>query len=218
VCSQFQARLTEARGRPPDIIPLGVDRSIFTPGARPEGPPWRLVHVASLNRIKEQAMLIDAFKGVIERLPAVHLDIVGEDTLHGAVQSYARRAGLDAHVTFHGFLPTDRLVPFYQRAHLLVMSSRHEAAGVSVLEAAACGVPAVGTAVGYLADWSPDRAMSVPPGDARALADAVLTLIADRAARDRLADAARAWTLAHDAEWTAQTFSELYEQVRTLGN
>ena len=213
-CTQFQARLTERHGRRPDVIPWGVDTSIFTPALREEGPPWRLLHVASLNRIKEQSMLIDAMNAIVARQPTAHLDIVGEDTLNGAIQSHAHRSGLDAHVTFHGFLPTDRLVPLYQRAHLLVMSSRHEAAGVSVLEAAACGVPVAGTAVGYLADWTPDRAVSVPPRDAAALAKAVLALLEDKPARDQLAAAARTWTLTHDVDWTAAKLTAIYSELR----
>jgi glycosyltransferase involved in cell wall biosynthesis len=214
VCSEYQAGLARSCGFAPVIVPLGVDtRSFQPPPARTNGPPWRLLHVASLNPVKDQQTLIDAFARVAARIHDVHLDIAGEDTLNGAIQAYAARAHVDRLITFHGFVPTDRLVPFYQAAHLLVMSSRHEAACVSVLEAGACGLPAVGTAVGYLADWSPDRAAAVPPGDARALADAVVELIEDKARRDRMADAARAWALAHDADWTASEMDRIYRDV-----
>ena len=65
-------------------------------------------------------------------------------------------------MTFHGFQPTDALASFYARAHLHVVSSRHEAAGIVVLEAAASGVPTVGTRVGFLADWAQARALNAP--------------------------------------------------------
>ena len=120
---------------------------------------------------------------------------------------------LDARVTFHGFQPTDRLAALYAQAHLHVVSSRHEAAGVVVLEAAAAGLPTVGTAVGFVADWSPDRAVAVPVGDPNALADAVVELLRDPARRARLAAAAREWTVAHDADWTAAQFEGIYVDV-----
>lgn len=214
VCSEYMERLAAGHGLAVDRVPLGVDRRAFAPRREsPPGAPRRLLHVASLNRVKDQATLLRAFARVVDRLPDAHLDIVGEDTLGGAVQALCADLGLAAAVTFHGFQPTDRLRAFYERAHLLVLSSRHEAAGVVVLEAGACGVPAVGTAVGYIADGSPARAVAVPVGDADALADAILGLLADAARRERLGRAAQAWALAHDADWTAQQMERIYEEL-----
>jgi glycosyltransferase involved in cell wall biosynthesis len=142
------------------------------------------------------------------------MDLVGEDTLGGAIASTARRLETTARVTFHGFLPTNALTPLYQRAHLFVLSSRHEAANVSVLEASAAGLPVVGSAVGYVADWSMDRAVAVEPGNPAALADAIQRTLADPQLRRNLAAAARAWTLAHDADWTARELVRVYSETR----
>jgi glycosyltransferase involved in cell wall biosynthesis len=205
-----------------DVVPLGVDPHAFPPAARTGDPPWRLLRVASLNRIKDFPMLLEALGRIVPTLPAVHLDIVGEDTLDGSVQQLARTLGVESHVTFHGFQPTDALAAFYARAHLHVVSSRHEAAGVVVLEAASAGVPTVGTRVGYVADWSldagrdgPERAVAVPVGDAAAMADAVIGLLQDTPRRERIAAAGRAWALAHDADWTAEQFERIYADVVT---
>jgi glycosyltransferase involved in cell wall biosynthesis len=199
-----------------DIVPIGIDTAAFPRVDHPDGPPWRLLRVASLNRVKDYPMLLRALARLVAALPAAHLDIVGEDTLDGAIQSLARTLGVDRHVTFHGVQPTDALSRFYQRAHLHIVSSRHEAAGIVVLEAAAAGVPTVGTRVGFIADWSsetPERAVDVPVGDDSALAQAVLDLVRDPPRRTQVADAAREWTLAHDADWTAEQFERLYADV-----
>ena len=80
-----------------------------------------------------------------------------------------------------------------------------------MLEAACAGVPTVATSVGYAADWAPrGRAVAVPVGDAAALASEVVRLIEDPARRNGIAGAARAWTLAHDADWTAAAFERIY--------
>src|SRR5262249_11097542 len=107
----------------------------------------------------------------------------------------------------------ERLGPFYARADLLVVSSRHEAGGVVALEASACGVPIVGTAVGYLADWTPHRARAVPPRDWQGLGAAIVEVLGDRAGRERTRRSAREWTLAHDADWTAQQVSRIYGEI-----
>jgi glycosyltransferase involved in cell wall biosynthesis len=221
VATRDMARLAALHGARAGVVPMGVDTRVFPVAVRAEGPPWRLLRVASLNRVKDHPMLLQALSLIVSRLPAVHLDIVGEDTLDGSVQALTRALGLDAHVTFHGFQPTDALAAFYARAHLHVVSSCHEAAGVVALEAACAGLPTVGTAVGYVADWSslnfnrdrPERAVAVPVGDWAALANAVIDLLQDPSRRERLASAARDWTLAHDADWTAQQFERIYGEL-----
>ena len=221
VATDYMARMPALDGVRVDIVPLGVDTRGFPAPERADGPPWRLLRVASLNRVKDHPMLLRAFAAIRARLPDVHLDIVGEDTLHGSVQALSRTLGVDAHVSFHGFQPSDALGAFYSRAHVHVVSSRHEAAGVVMLEAASAGVPTVGTAVGYTADWSsieparvgPERAVAVPVGEPAALAEAVIALLQDPARRKRIGAAARAWAVEHDADWTARTFERLYGET-----
>jgi hypothetical protein len=70
-------------------------------------------------------------------------------------------------------------------------------------------VPTVGTNVGYVADFHPNRAAAVPARNPQALADA----LRDRERRRQLAAAAQAWTLRHDADWTAEAFDRLYHEV-----
>ena len=221
VCSAHMQRLAARHGIDAEVIPMGVDPACFAAGASlagsdatAEGPPWRLLHVASVNPVKDQRTLLECFRRVRSRA-AAHLDIAGEDTLGGAVQDLARRLGVADAVTFHGVLPTDRLASLYRRAHLLIVSSRHEAAGVVALEAAVSGVPIAGTAVGYVADWAPDRAVAVPPADPAALADAVMALLADPGRRREIAGAARSWALSHDADWSADVFDRLYQRLTT---
>jgi len=218
VATDYMARMPALDGVRVDVVPLGIDTRRFPAPDRADGPPWRLLRVASLNRVKDYPTLLRAFAAILTRVPDVHLDIVGEDTLNGSVQALSRTLGVDAHVSFHGFQPTDALGDFYSRAHVHVVSSRHEAAGVVMLEAAAAGVPTVGTAVGYAADWSsPEpapvgsaRAVAVPVGDPGALADAVIALLQDPGKRKRIVAAARPWALEHDADWTARTFERIY--------
>jgi glycosyltransferase involved in cell wall biosynthesis len=215
VCSEYQAGLAQARGLAPQVIPLGVDPGLFSRRQTPpsSGGPFRLLHVASLNPVKDQVTLLQALRALGDGTLDATLDIVGEDTMAGRLQWVARELGVLGRVTFHGFLPSEALAPLYHAADLFVLTSLHEAAAVVLLEAAACEVPVIGSAVGYIADWAPDRATAVPPGRPGELADAIDRLLRDSSRRRDTAAAAAQWACAHDANWTAQQFDALYREA-----
>jgi glycosyltransferase involved in cell wall biosynthesis len=197
-------------------LPFGVAQDRWPaapPRTRSPGQLARLLHVASLNRVKDQRTLVLA----LERLSAdglrFRLDVAGEDTMQGEIHRLVGERGLRDHVTFHGFLPHRHLRPLVERAHVLLISSRHEADPVAMLEAAVAGVPTVGTAVGHLVDWSPEAAVAVPVGDAEALAREVRAILEDEPRRLRIAAAAQARALREDADWTARRVLAIYESL-----
>jgi glycosyltransferase involved in cell wall biosynthesis len=206
------AQLAEA-GYQADLVPLGAPSDLFTPPPHPPARPWRLLHVGSLNRVKDQRTLLAALSAIVRHEPEVKLDIVGEDTLGGEIHREAAALGLTPFVTFAGWQPSSAMGGWYRRAHLLIVSSRHESGPLAALEAAACGTPTVGTRVGHIADWAPELASAVPVGGAEALARAALDLLHDEERRQRMAAAARAFAIRHDADWTAAQFERLYHEL-----
>jgi glycosyltransferase involved in cell wall biosynthesis len=213
VCSEYMRSLASARRIEARLLPFGVDRRVFqNHGPRADGPPWRLLQVANLNPVKDQATLLRALARVRESGVDARLDLVGRDTLAGRIQQHASALALSEAVSFHGFVPSDELRPFHARAHLYVQSSRHEAAGLSVLEAAVSGVPIAGSRTGHLADLAPDGALAVDPGDPEALSAAITSLVRDPHRRADLAHRADRWACAHDADWTAGELEQLYRR------
>lgn len=194
-------------------IPFGValDRwPVAPPRRRAADAPLRLVHVANLNLVKDQETLLLAMGELRDQGIDFTLDVVGLDTLDGAIQRRCVELGLDDRVAFRGFHPHAETRPFVEGADLMVVSSRHEAGPLVALEAAAAGVPTVGTAVGHVADWAPRAAVAVPVSDAAALARAIAGLASDEDERLRLAQAAQALVLVEDADVTARLTREHY--------
>ena len=101
------------------------------------------------------------------------------------------------------------------QADLLVLSSLHEGGEVATLEAAAAGVPTVGTDVGHVAAWSPEAAVAVPVGDDEALAGAVTALLKNENRRLAIAHEAQRRSIANDADATASRVNEIYEELVT---
>ena len=197
-------------------VPLGVDLDMWPPRApvrRTAGRSARLIHVASLNRVKDQPTLLRALAALREWGVDFEMQVVGEDTLGGEIQTLAERLVLLERVRFEGFLPHRALRPLLEAADVMVMSSRHEAGPLALHEAAVVGVPTVGTQVGQIADWAPQAALAAPVGEPIILAKHVAALLGDEDLRLRIAH--EAWTRAtrENADTTARSFESIYESL-----
>ncbi len=162
-------------------IVLGVDTEIFRPSDEPHNQR-HLIHAASLVTVKDQAMLLRA----LAQLDSVTLDIIGTGPELATLQALSKSLNISERVRFVGTVPHLQTPAYYQRAALNVLTSRHEGLGMVTLEAAACGVPTVSTAVGLLPDV-PEMGVSVAVGDADALASVIAQLLSDSVRRDALA-------------------------------
>jgi glycosyltransferase involved in cell wall biosynthesis len=214
--STVMQQLARRLGVQAERLPLGVALDRWPPAPpRPRDPtrPARLIHVGTINGVKDHATLLRAARALLGRRRPFRLDLVGEDTTDGRVAVMATEMGLEGCVHFHGFLSHAELRPLVEAADLHIVSSRHEADPTALLEAAVAGVPTVGTRVGHLLDWAPDAAVVVPPGDADGLADQVDALLADEPRRLALASAAQARAVREDADWTATRVLEIYREI-----
>jgi len=195
-------------------VPLGVDLAMFAPGKPPRNAsPTRILHVASLIGVKDQATLLSAAAALRDRGYAFQLDLVGTGPLEPELRSLARCLGLSENIFWRGAIPHDQMPRAYQRADLFVLSSRHEAQGMVALEAAACGLPVVGTAAGVIPELRP-AARAVGVGDAGGLADAMAELAEDEPSRIRSGCAARERAVAEfSIELCTSRFLDLYREL-----
>jgi glycosyltransferase involved in cell wall biosynthesis len=208
--------LVAERGAISQRVPLGVDLArwpVRLPVRRQPAEQARFVHVASLNRVKDQPTLLRALALLARRGRDFRVDVVGEDTLGGEIQALASELGLAQRIRFHGFLTQRELRPIVETADLALITSRHEAGPVALLEAAAVGVPTVGTAVGHLAEWSPDASLAVPCRDFAALAATLETLLDNEDLRLKIAECARRRAELEDADATARAFNDTYSRL-----
>jgi glycosyltransferase involved in cell wall biosynthesis len=208
--------LVSELGLSAERIPLGVDLKKWPPRdpTRRSGTrPAQLIHIATLNRVKDQTTLLKALARLAASGLKFQMEVVGEDILSGEIQSLSAQLGLSDRVRFRGFLTQRELRPLLEAADLLIITSRHEAGPLVVLEAAVVGVPTVGTAVGHMTEWAPQAALAVPVGDSEALAAAVSDLLSDEEKRLRIAGEALKRATSEDADYTAQRFQALYARL-----
>lgn len=190
-------------------ITLGVDADRFTPSPAP-AEPNRLIHVASLVPVKDQETLLSAF-ALLD--PRTTLDILGTGSEQPKLEALALKLGISERVHFLGAVAHPDLPTYYHRASIAVLSSRHESLALVTLEAAACGVPVVSTNVGIARDY-PSIGVTVPVGDAPALAQAIKSLIDAPTRRQTFSISARVTierelTIQHTAAALRALYTEL---------
>ena len=144
-----------------------------------EGRAPRAVHVARLNRIKDQPTLLRAAQIVAQQVPGFTLDIVGDGPMGDQIRALSTELGLDDVVRFHGM--QDDVRPWLADADQFVLSSLSEGVSITLLEAMAAGLPVVATDVGGNREVvrHGETGTLVPVGDAAALAHAMCALLAD---------------------------------------
>jgi len=127
------------------------------------------------------------------------------------VESETQELGLDNVVAMPGAAEQGEVLQWWRRAAVGVLTSEHEGMPVSLMEAAACGVPVVATSVGGVPELVRDgeTGLLAPASDAAALADALAKMLGDASWRARLGAAAR-----RRAE---ENFSVRHQMDRLLG-
>lgn len=174
------------------VIPCGIDTRWFTPAPEPRGGPL-IVCVARLNPVKQLDHLLAACGELRDRGHRFRCVIVGDGPERAALEGLRRDLRLQQIVAMPGFADQAEVRRWWRRATVAVLSSRSEGMPVSLMEAAACGVPSVAPAVGGVPELIVNglTGLVVSPSDPRALASALERLLADPALRAFMGAAAR---------------------------
>jgi glycosyltransferase involved in cell wall biosynthesis len=172
-----------------------------------------LVFVGRIVPIKRLDLLLQALALARESDPRLRLALVGDGEERPRLERLAAELGIAAAVRFLGY--RRELRPFFAAADAAVLSSDNEGTPVSLIEAAAAGLPAVATDVGGVREVvGEEGGVLAPPGDAGALAGALLRMAGDDALRQSLGRAARRRTLErYGAERLLGDVDALYREL-----
>ncbi len=193
---------------------IGFDESHKAAAIREKFGPRLIVSVGRLVYYKGFEFLIEAMKGVDGTLL-----IIGDGPLRASLEDQVRAAGLRHKVRLLGEIQNDILAPYYRAADVFALASvaRSEAFGIVQLEAMAYGLPVVNTSldsgVPFVSRHN-ETGLTVPPGDAAALARGLNSLLADRPMRAAFGLAAKKrvrseFTVERMAARTAQLYADV---------
>jgi glycosyltransferase involved in cell wall biosynthesis len=187
------------------VIYPGVDSARLVPDAtvaRAADPTF--LYVGRLKRYKQVETAIRAIRRLKETAPGARLWVAGTGEDRARLERIAGQESVRSAVEFLGYVSEEKKIELYRRAWAVVLPSLKEGWGITNLEAAACGTPALAADNSALRESVQDGETGYlfPTGDAVALG-AAMARVTDPALRERLARAARAFAETFSWERTA---------------
>lgn len=229
VSAETAGRLAELSGIDRERIGVvynGIDTGLLAPGdaaaekraaRRSLGLPEEAIVIGAVSRldpVKDHPAMLRAFARATDGRPDALFVIVGDGPKRGAIEALAAELALGDRLVMAGFREDVR--PWLRAMDLFLQPSFREGLSLTILEAAAAGVPIVATAVGGTPEIIEDGASGtlVPAGDDEALAGAIGRFLADPAPFERMAAAAleRARRL-FSIEGMTAAYEKLYREV-----
>ncbi len=172
-------------------VALSGNRPVLRELIKAQGP--LIISFGRLVPWKGFAALIDALGIVREKIPQAKLFIVGNGPELQSLEAHAAAQGLGEAVVFGGAVEREALMRYLEAADAFALNTRYEGFSHALLEAMAVGVPVVTTPVGGNVEIVEDgiNGLLVKPDDTRALAAALIRVLADSALNRRLAAGGR---------------------------
>lgn len=215
VPSGYLQQVFSARGEAVSVIPNIIDTSLFQPA---RGPRAHAGFVFAIARNLEAIYGIDTALRALAELPPeqeVRLAIAGSGPEESRLRALAAELGVAERVSFLGRLERREIVALYHGADAMLNPTTVDNMPNSLLEAMACGLPVVSTAVGGVPFIVEDgrSALLVPAGDPSSMAAAMGRLRGDPGLCQRLRQQALADVQAYTWEAVGPQWLAAYEET-----
>lgn len=214
VVSQALAEKTLQLGVAPEkvsIIPMGIDtRHTFQPTEDPDTN--NIVFVGRLTPEKGLDVLLRALPTVVRQHANSQLTIVGDGPLRKDLEALAKQLHIQRHVKFVGAVPHLEVPSYIQSAVIVAVPSIREGFGLVAAEALACGRAVVASDIPSLRELIEHNRTGLlfSAGDSHALAQEIISLLADRSRRVALACAGH-HAVAERLDW--ERIAERYTKI-----
>jgi len=171
-----------------DVVHPGVDPRFATIARMPDEEPFALV-VGTVEARKNLLVLVEA----LPALSSLRIVSVGPFTPYAdAVRARAAKLSVADRVDLRGYVTRAEVDDLYARATCALVPSRYEGFGYALAEAMCAGLPVIAAHSSSLIEVAANDVPLMPPDDVQAWTDAIRTLLDDRGAAQRRADALRA--------------------------
>lgn len=174
-----------------------------------------LLYTGRIAPEKNIDVLLKMVHEVKKNIPDVSLAITGHGNIRPSLEALAKKLGIEKNVQFFGTVEKRVLQELYQAADVFVVASTAETQCLSLMNAFAFGVPAVGVRARALAEYiTPEVGFVVEPGDSVAMAEKVFLLLHDEPLRNKQGEAGKHFVERFSPGSIASRWEEIYTTVR----
>ncbi|MEM6500029.1 MAG: glycosyltransferase family 4 protein [Pseudomonadota bacterium] len=185
--------------------------------------PCKLLFVGRLAGVKGVPVLFEALRSLRASTPEIHLTLIGDGPERAALEDKARVMGLQGSVTFAGYQSQAEVAEALSDTDIFVLPSFAEGVPVVLMEALASAVPVITSRIAGVPELVQDKVngLLVPPGDPRALSDAIQKLAATPDLRKQYGQAGQAkvqeqYNVEHESKWLAHLFMSYLAEAERL--
>lgn len=187
------------------VLANPIDSELFCPGRADDGEKNEILYIGRLEYNKGVFDLAEAVEPLLKEYPELMIRLVGmdrkpppnfkkkESTASKVIYSLIPTE-YHSRIIFTNHIPVTKTICFQQKAICTVMPTRSfESFSYTTMEAMSCGCPVIATECGGPSEIITDGfdGLLIPPGDVKALRDALERLIKDKQLREKLAFHAR---------------------------
>ncbi len=209
--------------RPHEIVSNPIATEIFHPVSgeerRESKKEFRLggPTIAYAGRLAPEKNIDTILRAVAlakQRVPSVQLALAGHGSFESRLYDLARELQIEANVRFLGTLPQQTLAKLFQASDLFVTMSTSETQGMALLQAMACGTPAVGANARALPEYiNEDCGFVVDPFDSKVLSERVVHLLESSSVRTAFGCSAASFARRFSTEAVVDRWESLYRNV-----
>ena len=224
--SQMEAQQYRNMGVPEErieIIPNGIDLSEYG-DLPPEGSFKKkfsivedekmILYLGRIHRIKGLDVLVKAFSNIVEKLDDVKLVIVGPDDGYlSELEALIKALKIEHNVLILGPLYDRDKLEAYVDADVYVLPSRYETFPMAVLEAVACGTPALLTENCGIAEYFRDKVGLVVKPDSNHLSEALLEMLLNQKKRSIFRENCKTVIEKFNISKTVSVLERVYEEI-----
>lgn len=200
-----------------EVIPFGVDTKVFRPKISHEDT-FTVGTIKSIESHNGINCLIDAAQIVIhDHDIKINFLVVGDGLLKKSMEQKVIELQLEDYIQFVGSVPHEKVLEYYNKLSVFIAVSERESFGVSVLEAAACGLPSITSNIGGLVEVNchNETGIIIEPKNPNKLAESIIKLYEKDTLRMKFGEKARK-RVVNDFDWKENVFQmiDLYNRYK----
>ncbi|HDH04018.1 MAG TPA: glycosyltransferase family 4 protein [Candidatus Campbellbacteria bacterium] len=167
-----------------------------------------------LSPEKNVDVIIRALALVRKRIPDINLVLAGHGNAAGELKNLAENLGVSDAVKFFGTVDQPTLAKIYRAAEIFVIGSTSETQSMSLIQAMACALPAVGVSARALPEYITNQTgFLVKPNDYEAFAEKIIFLIKNPAFREKLGENASKFVQKFSVPNIAEEWEKIYGEI-----